>query len=248
MRVSIITVSYNSANTIRDTLESIRSQTYSDIEHILIDGKSSDNTLEIVRNFPHLAKVVSEKDNGLYDAMNKGIALANGDIVGILNSDDVYQSANVIADVVRMFEKEGTEAVYGDLQYVKGNDLNKIIRTWKAGVFSKKKIYYGWMPPHPAFFVRRIIYKKAGLFNLSLKMSADYELMLRMFVKENILAAYIPEVLVKMRIGGLSNASFKNRIKANREDRKAWELNNLKPYFFTLYFKPLRKIFQYIIK
>jgi glycosyltransferase involved in cell wall biosynthesis len=248
MRVSIITVTYNSAKTIRCTLESINSQTYANIEHIIIDGNSTDDTLSILKDFPHIAKIISESDNGLYDAMNKGIALASGDVIGILNSDDMYSSCNVISDVVCMFEKQEVEAVYGDLQYVHENNLDKVMRTWKAGIFSKKKIYYGWMPPHPTFFVRQQIYKKTGSFNLTLKMSADYELMLRMFIKENIQAAYIPQVLVKMRTGGVSNASFKNRIKANKEDRKAWKLNNLTPYFFTLYLKPFRKILQYIIK
>ena len=248
MKISIITACYNSGATIGDTLQSVSIQNYDNIEHIIVDGASSDNTVEIVGYFPHVSKIVSEKDKGIYDAMNKGIALATGDVIGILNSDDVYADRFVISKVMREFNKPGTDAVYADLQYVKFDDLRKVTRTWHSGSFSKRKFYYGWMPPHPTFFVRREVYEKIGNFNCSLRSAADYEFMLRVLLKNNFKARYIPEVLVKMRTGGMSNATLRHRLRANREDREAWRMNNLTPYFFTIPFKPLRKVLQFIFK
>lgn len=248
MTISIITVTYNSARTVADTLASVNSQGYRSVEHIIIDGASRDDTLEITKKFPHVARVISEKDNGIYDAMNKGIGLATGEVVGILNSDDIYTDGEVIQKVMSAFEDPTVDAVYGDLQYVSKDDLDKVVRTWYSGRFSKRKFYYGWMPPHPTFFVRRAVYEKVGLFNCALRSAADYEMMLRVLVKYNHRVCYVPQVLVKMRTGGMSNASLRNRWRANREDRKAWDLNNLQPYFFTVPLKPLRKIFQFLIK
>lgn len=248
MTISIITASYNSAATIGDTLQSVSMQNYDNIEHIIIDGASSDNTLEIVSYFPHVSKVISEKDNGIYDAMNKGVAQATGDVVGILNSDDVYTDRYVISKVMNEFEKKNADVVYADLQYVKFNDLQKVTRTWHSGKFSKRKFYYGWMPPHPTFFVRREVYEKIGNFNSSLRSAADYEFMLRVLLKNDFKVSYIPEVLVKMRAGGMSNATLRHRLRANREDREAWRINNITPYFFTIPFKPLRKVLQFIFK
>ncbi len=248
MKISIITATFNSAATVTDTMRSIAEQDHPNIEHIIVDGKSSDDTVTIVRAFPHVAKVVSEKDNGIYDAMNKGIGLATGDIIGILNSDDVYSHDKVLSKVAAAFTDPSVDAVYADLQYVDPENTNRTIRTWKAGNYRPGSFYYGWMPPHPTFFVRKKIYSDAGLFNISLRSSADYELMLRILLKNKVRAGYIPEILVRMRAGGQSNATLKNRVIANREDRMAWQLNGLKPYFFTLYLKPLRKLSQFIIK
>jgi glycosyltransferase involved in cell wall biosynthesis len=245
MKISIVTATFNSAKTVRDTLNSIASQQYANIEHIIVDGLSKDNTLTIVKEFPHVAKVVSEKDKGIYDAMNKGLQLTTGDVIGILNSDDFYTGSTVLSRVAAAFEDPSVEAVYGDLQYVKQDNVQLVTRTWKAGAFRKKLLYYGWMPPHPTFFVRRQVYERTGMFNTSLRSAADYELMLRILLKHDVCAGYIPEVLVKMRAGGMSNASLKNRFKANREDAMAWKMNELKPYFFTMWLKPLRKIFQF---
>lgn len=245
MKISIITATYNSAATVRDSLTCIAGQQHPFIEHIIVDGLSKDNTLEIVREFSHVAKVVSEKDKGIYDAMNKGVQLATGEIVGILNSDDFYTGPSVLAKVATAFEDAAVEAVYGDLQYVKATNLDTVIRTWRSGHYKKKFLYYGWMPPHPTFFVRRHLYDKYGLFNTSLRSAADYELMLRFLLKHDTQVKYIPEVLVKMRAGGMSNASLKNRFRANKEDMMAWKLNDLKPYFFTTWLKPLRKILQF---
>jgi glycosyltransferase len=248
LKISIITVTYNSSATIADTLKSIESQHYKNIEHIVVDGKSTDNTVEIIQSFPHVSKWVSEKDAGLYDAMNKGLQMATGDIIGILNSDDVYAHENVLENVVKHFESGEVDTLYGDLHYVNPNDLNKTVRVWRSGNFKRSNFNFGWMPPHPTFFVKREVYQEVGLFNLSLKSAADYELMLRILYKYRFNAAYLPEVLVKMRAGGVSNGSIKKRLRANKEDRLAWKMNELHPYFFTLYLKPLRKVFQFITK
>jgi len=248
MKISIITVTFNSATTIKDTLECIASQNHPSIEHIIIDGGSTDETVNIASNFPHVAKIVSEKDEGLYHAMNKGLQMATGDVIGILNSDDVYASNNILSNVVAMFEKSNASTLYGDLLYVKPYNLNSVVRYWKSGEFKRSNFYYGWMPPHPSFFVRREVYDKVGLFSTALKSAADYEMMLRILVKNNFSTVYLPEVLVKMRAGGVSNMSLKNRLNANMEDRRAWKLNDIDPYFFTLYMKPLRKVIQFIKK
>ncbi|HEV2478849.1 MAG TPA: glycosyltransferase family 2 protein [Puia sp.] len=248
MRISIITATFNSGATIRDTLECIRQQAYPDIEHIIVDGGSHDNTLDIVRQFPHVARVLSEKDNGIYDAMNKGIGMATGDVVGILNSDDVYTGSTVLSDIARVFADPAVMTAYADLQYVDAADLEKIRRRWISGPFKPGNFYFGWMPPHPTFFVRREVYERAGLFHPEMRSAADYEFMLRILLKLRLPAHYIPQVIVKMRTGGISNASLLNRLLANKEDRLAWKLNGLKPYFFTLYLKPLRKIHQFIFK
>ena len=248
MRISIITVSYNSAATISDTLTCIAGQHYDNVEHIIVDGKSTDNTISVINGFKHVKKVISEPDSGLYEAMNKGLQMATGDIIGILNSDDVYADNAVLNKVAEAFLDSATQCVYGDLQYVQSNNINRVVRTWKAGKFVRENFLYGWMPPHPTFFVRREVYDKVGNFNTELKSAADYEMMLRILYKYAYAAAYIPSVLVKMRSGGISNASLRNRFRANREDAKAWKLINRRPHFFTLYLKPLRKIPQYLIK
>jgi len=248
MRISVITISYNSAATIKDTLQSVAGQEHNDVEHIIIDGKSTDNTVEIASGFPHVAKLVSEQDKGLYDAMNKGLRLASGDIIGLLNSDDIYTDSTVLKKVVQAFSDPAIHCVYGDLQYVHQYNPTRVLRTWKAGRFKHKNFLYGWMPPHPAFFVRKEIYEKVGFFDTTLQSAADYEMMLRILYTHQYTPLYIPEVLVKMRSGGISNASLKNRFRANREDARAWKLNNKKPHFFTVYLKPLRKIPQYLIR
>ena len=246
MKISLITATYNSASTIRDTLQCIQDQDYADIEHIIVDGGSADDTLRIVAEFPHIARIIAEKDEGIYDAMNKGIAAATGDVIGILNSDDVYARSTVISTIAGAFGDPGVQAVYANLQFVQRDNLHKVVRTWKAGSYSKRSFYWGWMPPHPTFFVRKEIYDKAGVFNCDLRSAADYELMLRILLKHEIPALYINEVIIKMRVGGVSTASLRNRLKANSQDRLAWKINGLDPYFFTLYMKPLRKLGQFL--
>ena len=248
MKISIITATYNSAATVKDTLESIRCQRHEDVEHIIVDGASHDDTLDIVKTFPHVTKLITEKDRGIYDAMNKGIAIATGEVIGILNSDDTYIDDRVLSDVAAAFADRNVMTVYADLQYVHFDDLQKVQRNWRSGPFRRKNFFYGWMPPHPTFFVRRAVYDRMGSFRTDLRSAADYELMLRFLLKQGLSTHYIPRVIVKMRTGGMSNASLFNRLRANKEDRLAWKLNGLRPYFFTLYLKPLRKIHQFIFK
>ncbi|MBL0328851.1 MAG: glycosyltransferase [Bacteroidetes bacterium] len=246
LKVSIITVCFNSSETIESTIQSVVSQNYSNIEYIIVDGLSKDQTMEIIHRYQdNISKVISEKDNGIYDALNKGIGLASGDIIAILHADDFYANENVISTIVDTFEKEQVDTVYGDLQYIDRFDVQKVKRNWISGKYNKQNFLKGWMPPHPSFFARKKCYDSFGVFNLILKSAADYELMLRFLFKNNVSVAYIPSVLVKMRVGGKSNMSLMNRIKANREDKKAWILNGLTPGFFTFIRKPLSKLGQF---
>jgi len=247
-RVTIITATYNSAQTIADTLASVRDQDHPDIEHIIIDGASTDDTLRIVSQYPHVQRVISEKDNGIYDAMNKGLALAGGEIIGILNSDDLYPDSRVISDVVATMTAGKTDSLYGDLVYVDPGHTDRIVRTWRSGEFRPRRFLYGWMPPHPTFFVRKEVYHRYGLFHTELRSAADYELMLRFLFRHRISTCYLPRVLVRMRAGGQSNVTWANRLRAHGEDRAAWRLNDLRPYPFTLWLKPVRKIGQFLVK
>jgi glycosyltransferase len=248
MKITIITVARNAADTIADTLSSVASQTWKDIEHIVIDGDSTDSTLEIVSKFPHVAKIVSEKDKGLYFAMNKGLKLSTGDVIGILNADDVYASSDIIEKVIESFLHAKSDVLYGNLVYVNRNDINRVIRLWKPGKLNLSSFYRGWSPPHPTFFVRRKIYEQYGNFNTRFKIASDYELMLRFLLKNRVKAFYLDHLIVKMRTGGISSRSIKIRLIANREDRRAWEVNGLKPHLFTLILKPLTKIKQFLFK
>jgi glycosyltransferase len=249
MKVSIITISYNSAETIEDTIKSVVSQDYQNIEYIIIDGASKDATLSIVDKYKDkIAKVVSEKDKGIYDAMNKGVQNATGDIIGILNSDDYYYDTTVISEVVRLFELEKTDGLYADLVYVDRTDSDKIIRYWKSGNYKPGKFLKGWMPPHPTFFVKKEVYQNFGLYNTDLRSAADYEYMLRVIHKHGISLTYMPRILTKMRVGGMSNVSLKNRWRANMEDRRAWKMNGVKPRWYTLTVKPLSKLLQFLNK
>lgn len=247
MKVSIVTISYNSEATISDTVKSVVTQTHSDLEYIIIDGASKDNTILQLEPFKHrIAHIVSEKDHGIYDAMNKGVKLATGEIIGVLNSDDLYADQKVLEDVVAVFQKANVDAVYADLEYVQRDNYDAVTRRWKAGEYKEGQFLKGWMPPHPTFFVKRSVYERYGLFNTQLKSAADYEIMLRFIHKYHINVAYLPRTIVKMRVGGVSNASLRNRIKANIEDRLAWKINGLQPNWLTLTRKPLSKILQFL--
>lgn len=246
MKISIITACFNSERTIAGAIESVLSQDYRDVEYIVVDGKSSDRTLSVVEKYrSRITRVISEKDHGIYDALNKGIGLATGEVIGFLHSDDYYAHPGILSSVAAEFVSGNADSVYGDLQYVDKENPQRVIRHWKSGAYHKNIFLSGWMPPHPSFFLKRECYERFGTFNTSLKSAADYELMLRMLHKHGISTAYLPKVLVKMRVGGQSNASLINRIRANREDRKAWEINGLKPGLLTLWLKPLSKIKQY---
>ena len=247
--LSIITVTLNGDTTLADCLNSVQMQSKR-VEHIVIDGGSTDTTPALLDQYgAWLSQVVSEPDHGIYDAMNKGIQLATGEVIGILNSDDFYPSAGILAQVAAAFKDEQVDACYGDLVYVDAIDTTRVTRYWRAGEYTgPRQFYSGWMPPHPVFFVRKSVYKRYGLFNRELGSAADYELMLRFLVRYTVNTVYIPEVLVHMRSGGVSNASVRNRLQANRMDRRAWKINNLQPYPWTLTMKPLRKLGQWRIR
>ncbi len=249
MKCTIITVSYNAVDTIESTIKSVLSQDYNDIEYIIIDGNSSDGTKEIIFQFESkISKWISEKDNGIYDAMNKGIQLATGDIIGILNADDLYSSNDIVSKVVQQFNRSNADALYGDLKYVLKNDITKTIRFWKSGEYSDGKFLYGWMPPHPTFFVKKNTYNQLGLYRTDMPSAADYELMLRFIHVNKVKLTYLPELITIMREGGVSNKSLMNRWKANRDDLRAWQVNNVKPNPFTLILKPLSKLIQFVFK
>lgn len=247
MKISIITVCYNSEKTLEDCIKSVVNQSHTNLEYILIDGQSTDGTMAIIHSFDNkISKVVSEKDKGMYDAINKGIGLATGDIIGILNSDDFYTDENVLSEVVEKMKSTHADALYADLNYVDQVDTEKVVRYWKSGQYKSNSFLSGWMPPHPTFFIKKEFYARFGLFSLDLISAADYELMLRMILRHHAKLAYLPRVIVNMRVGGMSNSSLSNRLRANKEDRKAWEMNGLTPKTYTLLFKPLRKIIQYV--
>ena len=250
LKFSIITISYNSEKYIEDTIESVLSQTYKNIEYIIIDGKSTDDTLDIIDNykdkFNNNIKVISEKDKGIYDAMNKGLEYANGDLISFLNSDDVFAHKHVIKNVIKIFKNNpNCDACYSNIAMVKRNNLNDIKRIWSSSndnYFSKCK--YGWVPAHPSFFAKKDLYDKFGYFDLQFEIAADFDLICRFIEKYNINLYYINEILIKMRVEGASNKGIKPIIKGNREAFLALKKNNIFPYFIFL--KPIRKIIQLI--
>ncbi|WP_234918285.1 glycosyltransferase family 2 protein [Aeromonas veronii] len=248
MKVSIITATYNSAATIHDTLASLECQTYQDIEYIIVDGASKDNTLEVInKNCTRVSKIISEPDRGIYDALNKGIAAATGDIVGFLHSDDLLAYPEAIADLVNVFNIGEYDAVYADLEYVQQNDISKVVRLWQSGNYNKKKLKYGWMPAHPTFYMRRSCYQKFDDFDLSYKIAADYDSILRYLWRANVRAGYLPQVLIKMRVGGISNRSLSTILRKMREDIQAMRNNGLF-WPVTLAWKNLSKIPQFLVK
>jgi glycosyltransferase len=247
--ITIITVCYNSAATIVDTIQSVLTQDYDNVEYIIIDGKSTDETLTLINNHKNeKTRVICEADKGMYDAINKGLKLAKGEIIGLLNADDFYSTADVLSNVVASMQSNNAQLLYADLLYVNATDTNKVVRNWISGQCTPNAFMWGWMPPHPTFFVRKNAYEQYGNFRLDMQSAADYELMLRLTHKHKLSINYLPNIIIKMRVGGMSNASIHNRIIANKADRKAWVVNDLNPYWFTLYLKPLRKIIQYVLK
>jgi glycosyltransferase len=224
----------------------VAKQSYANIEHIIIDNCSTDGTLELAERFGHISRIISEKDKGIYDAMNKGIAHATGDIIGILNSDDYLASEQTIANIANEFNEEKTQAIYGNLIFVNNNKDHKIHRLWLVGGYNSKLFYNGWMLPHPTFYVRKQVYEKYGSYDDSFRYAADYEMILRLLLKNRIVVTPMREVLVYMLSGGAGNKNLKTRIKVNLEDRRAWRTVGLIPNWYTLYAKPLRKLWQFI--
>lgn len=246
MKISIITVCFNSAKTIEGTIKTVAGQTYPDIEYIIIDGGSTDDTLSILNNYNEIINIlVSEPDDGLYDAMNKGINLATGDIIGLINSDDLFCDPDAIKKVAKVFKNDkNLESVYADLFYVNQKDVNKISRRWVTGV--QRKFKYGWHPAHPTFYIKKTIYDKFGLFDLSFRLAADFEIMLRFLDKYKISTYYLKEPLVKMRLGGETNKSLKNIYYQNIECLRAFKKNEIKVVKFLYPFlRIVPKLFQF---
>lgn len=228
MKITVITVTWNSAATVGDTLTSINVQTHPEVEHVIVDGGSTDSTLAIVKAVGRrVTTVVSERDNGIYDAMNKGVKLARGDVVGLLNSDDFLASPAALATIAAAFADPEVDAVYGDLCYVRQNDPSQIVRYWRSSPFRPGLFALGWAPPHPTLYVRRAFYERLGGFDLAYPLAADLELMARFFEVHRIRARYVPEVLVRMRTGGATNRSWGNIARQNREILSALRKNGL---------------------
>lgn len=246
MKVSIITVTLNSEKYLADCIQSVKKQRYTNIEHIIIDGKSTDGTLQIIHaHEKHLSKWISESDRGMYDAINKGIAMATGDIIGILNSDDIFASVNVIGNIVQCFKNENTDSVYGDLVYVKPSNTNKVFRMWKGVSYKRYRFNFGWMPAHPTFYMKRSLIEKFGPYENHYYSAADYEFMARYLFKHRITSTYLEQLVIKMRTGGASNSSLKKRLRANRRDYLAMKRNNIPFPFIVSILKPLSKIGQF---
>lgn len=246
MKISVITATYNSEASLESTLKSFGSQTYPDKELIIIDGNSNDSTVEIIRSAGELVhKWVSEPDRGLYDALNKGIGMADGDVIGFLHSGDTYSNKEVLEKIAFCFRDNQIQAIYGDLRYVKRKNKNKVVRYWRSGIFSPDNLHKGWMPPHPTLYMRREVYEKYGLFDLNFRIAADYDLMLRVLKASSARIAYIPEVLVDMETGGLSNGSLKNIFRKSMEDYHALRKNGIHHAWLVLMRKNLMKFGQF---
>jgi len=244
MKISIITVCLNSADTIEDTIRSILSQDYKNIEYIIVDGGSSDGTLDILTKYrDQIHEYISEPDKGVYDAMNKGIKLSTGDIVATLNADDVYADETIVGRMVEFMQSNGLDAGYGDIVYIDQNNNNHVTRFWKTGVYKRGAFSHGWVIPHPTFFCRKQVFERFGYFNDKLQIAADFELMLRFIEKHRIKVGYLPEVIVKMRTAGKANV-LRGIIRGNWEIVRSFRPNNLRlsPWFFIL--KPVTKMSQ----
>lgn len=251
MKISIITVVHNNKETIKEAIDSVLSQNYDNLEYIIVDGASTDGTVEIINEIIRAhknknIKFVSENDNGVYDAMNKGIDLASGEIVGILNSDDLYYEKCCLSIVMNEFQKKNTDSVFADLVYVQLDNSDKVVRYYSSANFSSAKFSFGWMPAHPTFFVRRKCYEKYGNYKTDYMIAADYELLIRLFRIHNISYSYIPKVLVKMRVGGLSTKSFKSNWILNKEIVRACTENGIKTNMLKVHLKYFTKSLQLI--
>jgi glycosyltransferase len=246
MKISIITCALNSSDTIKKTIRSVQKQSYKNIEHLIIDGGSTDKTLETINKAKDKKLILfSSSDKGIYYALNKGIKLSNGSIVGVLHSDDFYKNNNILKIVADTFKRTKADLVYGDLTYVKKDYPFRAIRYWKAGKFYKKELFNGWMPPHPTVFIKRKLFNKIGFYNTIYTISADYDFLQRIFNYKNINQVYVPKVFVNMRIGGMSNRSFKNLIIKSFEDYHIIKKNKIGG-LFTLFNKNFSKIRQFI--
>ena len=250
LKISLITVTYNSAQTLQDTISSVAKQEYPDIEYIVVDGSSKDNTVDIIRrNESTISNWVSEPDKGMYDAMNKGINMATGDVIGILNSDDFFFDPKVLAEIAAAFNASSSpDAVIGDIVFVDDEDENKIIRRYSAKKWKPSKFAWGYMPPHPSFFVRKEFFDKLGSYKTDYKIAADYELLIRFLLKGKINWKYLPIVTTKMRMGGLSTQGFQSLVTLNKEIARGCKENQVYTNPAMIYSKYLFKPFEFIFK
>ncbi|TWT72930.1 glycosyltransferase family 2 protein [Allorhodopirellula solitaria] len=247
MKISVITAVYNRADTIAGAIDSVLGQQNVDLEYIVVDGKSTDSTADVVASYGgRITRSICEPDAGIYDALNKGIAAASGDAIGFLHADDCFADDQVLSRVVEMLADERIDGVYGDLVYVDAGSLERVRRKWVSGPYKVAKFRRGWMPPHPTVYFRKQCYEQFGVFNDHMKTAADYELLVRMMVKHQVPMGYLPQVMVKMRVGGASNASLRNRMHANADDRNAWVINGLPSPWGLRLTKPLRKLPQFL--
>ncbi|AKD01930.1 family 2 glycosyl transferase [Pontibacter korlensis] len=249
MLISVITATYNSEDNVATAMKSLATQTYPRLEAVVIDGASTDQTVSVVQQaYSGSLKLISEKDKGIYDALNKGIALSSGDIIGFVHSDDFLASPTILTEIATIFEEEGVDGVYGDLLYVNKDDTSKVVRYWKSQPFYAALLQKGWMPAHPTLFLKREVYEKHGLFNLEYKIAADYDLMLRIFQDTTLKFKYLPKVITNMRVGGASNRSFKNIKLKSSEDLKALKNNKISRPYLTLAKKNLSKLEQFFLR
>ena len=243
MKISIITISFNAKATIEKTLQSVANQSYKNIEHIIVDGGSKDNTLEICNSFSHVSKIISEPDNGVYDAFNKGLKLATGDIIGFLNADDVFFNENSVQEIVNPFSNNETNIVYGNLDYV--NEEGKVIRNWISKPYEKGLIKKAWMPAHPTFYCKKEVYDRLGGYNDSFKIGGDFELCLRFLEVNKVPSFYLNKKLVKMLVGGISNSGLKSKWTIYKEELKAFKINKVYVNPVTFFLFKLKKLKQF---
>ncbi len=248
VKISVITAVFNAKDSVEQAIKSVLSQTYHNFELIIIDGASTDGTREIIENFKdNLSVFVSEPDDGIYDALNKGIKCATGDVIGFLHADDVFENNNILSKLAKTFSNSEIDAVYGDLVYISKNNPANVLRYWKSGSYSREMLKLGWMPPHPTFYCRRSAYTQMGMFDVSFDIAADYDCMLRFLTSEKFNCGYIPEVLVRMRVGGKSNRSLSNIVRKSVEDYRALTRNNIGG-ISVLIAKNVRKISQFFYR
>lgn len=247
MKISVITVCYNSAATIADTLQSVANQAWPHVEHIVIDGASTDGTQAVIGRYrAGLAQMVSERDAGIYDAMNKGLRQATGDIIGFLNADDVYADAHVLERVADEVTRYRLDALYGDVEFVRSSDLSKPVRRYRSGRFQPEKIAWGWMPAHPALFLRREVFQRYGGFRPEYRIAGDFEFVARIFGRNELAYKHIPEVLVRMRMGGVSTGGIRNTLLLNREVLRACKENGIATNWFKILSKYPAKLVEFL--